>query len=256
MLKFVFVMVALSSLASCGFEIVDTGYQGVHVSYGKVSDDVYPEGLHFYNPLTSDINEYSVKEEAVSLVMSSYSKDNQKIDIEATVVYSIDRKSVPKLYREYGSSREALFETIGSKTVAGVLKEVVGQYTADTMMFQRQKLSNDIEKAVSQSLATRHMVVSSVEVTDIDFTNEYEKSAEQKVIAKQNAEKAANETVRIEEEKKQAILRAQGEAEAIRIQANALKENKSLVELEAVRKWDGKLPVQMLGGAVPFINVK
>ena len=39
------------------------------------------------------------------------------------------------------------------------------------------------------------------------------------------------------------------------IRAQALTQNKALVEYEAVKKWDGKLPEYMLGGSVPFINL-
>lgn len=58
------------------------------------------------------------------------------------------------------------------------------------------------------------------------------------------------------EEKEQAILRAEAEAESIRIRSEALAQNKDLVEWEDIQKWDGKLPVQMLGAApVPFLNL-
>ena len=39
------------------------------------------------------------------------------------------------------------------------------------------------------------------------------------------------------------------------IRAQALSQNKSLVQYEAVQKWDGKMPQYMLGNSVPFINV-
>ena len=51
------------------------------------------------------------------------------------------------------------------------------------------------------------------------------------------------------------VLNAKAEAESIRIRANALEANAKLVEWEAVQKWDGKLPVYSMGGAVPFINL-
>ena len=44
-------------------------------------------------------------------------------------------------------------------------------------------------------------------------------------------------------------------AEAMEIKAKALERNKSLVDYEAVLKWDGKLPQYMLGNSVPMINI-
>lgn len=40
------------------------------------------------------------------------------------------------------------------------------------------------------------------------------------------------------------------------IRANALTQNKALVEYEAVQKWNGILPQYMMGNSVPFVNLK
>ena len=41
----------------------------------------------------------------------------------------------------------------------------------------------------------------------------------------------------------------------MQIRSQALAQNRGLVEYEAVQKWDGVLPVYMMGDAVPFINM-
>jgi hypothetical protein len=50
---------------------------------------------------------------------------------------------------------------------------------------------------------------------------------------------------------------AKGVADAIRIKAEAVAKQggAEYVQLEAIKKWDGKLPVTQAGGALPFINV-
>ena len=82
------------------------------------------------------------------------------------------------------------------------------------------------------------------------------KAIEEKVTAEQEALKAKNKTVQVQEEARQKILTAEAEAKAIQLKAQALAGNKQLVELEYAKKWDGKLPQNMYGGAVPFVNVK
>ena len=77
----------------------------------------------------------------------------------------------------------------------------------------------------------------------------------QKVTAEQEALKAKNKTVQVEEEAKQKLISAEAEAKSMRIRATALTQNKALVEYEAVQKWDGKLPEYMMGGSIPFINM-
>jgi hypothetical protein len=51
------------------------------------------------------------------------------------------------------------------------------------------------------------------------------------------------------------LLKAKGEAEAIRIKGEALRENPRLVELSAIEKWDGKLPQLVGSGALPFVTL-
>ena len=67
--------------------------------------------------------------------------------------------------------------------------------------------------------------------------------------------KAKNKTVQVQEEAKQKVIAAEAEAKSMAIRAKALSQNKSLVQYEAVQKWDGKMPQYMLGNSVPFINV-
>lgn len=53
------------------------------------------------------------------------------------------------------------------------------------------------------------------------------------------------------------LLRAKAEAEAIAIKAKALRDNPDIIQLNAIEKWDGKLPIYMADGAVmPFVQVK
>ncbi|MCC6643145.1 prohibitin family protein, partial [Candidatus Peregrinibacteria bacterium] len=79
-------------------------------------------------------------------------------------------------------------------------------------------------------------------------------SIEAKQTAVQNALKAENDLKRIEIEAKQKIETAKADAESIRIQGEALKENAGLVQLKMVEKWNGSLPYYM-GGSAPFIQL-
>ena len=94
-----------------------------------------------------------------------------------------------------------------------------------------------------------------VEISNIDYSDEFEKAVEAKVTAVQRGSEAENKTRQIAQEAKQKVISAKAEAESMAIRAQALTQNRALVEYEAVQKWDGKLPVYMLGGATPFINV-
>jgi len=52
-------------------------------------------------------------------------------------------------------------------------------------------------------------------------------------------------------------LRGDAEAKAISARAQALAQNTNLVNLNAVEKWDGKLPESLVpGSAMPFIGLR
>lgn len=246
-------LAALLTLASCGFEVVDTGRRGIMTSMGQVVGEPLPEGLHFYNPMTSDIVEVNVREVAESYKLSAYSKDNQQIEVVVNVVASPVPAKVGLIYKQYG---EEFMQTIAQPAVVASVKDVLGQYTADNIVSERAALQKKATAHVVEKLLARYVVVTGVEFTDIQFQPEYERAVEAKVVAIQHAERAKNETEEIREKKEQAILTAQGEAESMRIKANALASNPKLVEFEAVQKWDGKLPQYMMGNSVPFINLK
>lgn len=71
--------------------------------------------------------------------------------------------------------------------------------------------------------------------------------------AKAEAQKAI-ETANGEAQSK--LIVAKAEADAIRLRADALKQNQELVQLTIAERWDGKLPTQMLGNAMPLLNLK
>lgn len=53
------------------------------------------------------------------------------------------------------------------------------------------------------------------------------------------------------------LIAAKAEAEALAIRGKALRENPEVRDLEAINKWDGKLPVYMTAGAqTPLLNIK
>ncbi len=53
------------------------------------------------------------------------------------------------------------------------------------------------------------------------------------------------------------IAKAQGDAKAIQVEAEAIRTNPEIINLRAVEKWDGKLPTYTGAGApLPFIGAK
>lgn len=250
------VVLALSQLVSaCGFEVVDTGRRGIKINLGEVVGEPLPEGLHFYNPFTSDIREFNIREEKWESDTQVFTRDTQQVTVAFVVTYYADPKAVNKIYKEVGGEAD-LTEKIIKPVAMGSMKDAIGQVIADELVGKREAVTKSALAEVRENLAARNVIVTDLQFTNLDFDAAYEKAVEEKVVAIQNAAKEKNQTVQIEEQAKQTVLSAKATAEAMKIQTEALKQSKSLVEYEAVKKWDGQLPQYIFGGgAVPFIDV-
>ena len=105
-------------------------------------------------------------------------------------------------------------------------------------------------------------------VTDLIYPEQVKESINAKIEATQRALLRENEVAQSKAEAQKRIeeargiaestrLRAQAEADAIAIKAKALRDNPDVIQLNAIEKWDGKLPQMVTGDApLPFISLK
>lgn len=240
------------ALAGCGFTTVDTGYRGVETHFGKVVSDSLPEGLYFYNPFTSDMIQMDARIQKWDGETTAYTKDVQQAQVRFTLNFRLDPEKAHLIYQSVGVDWASKIVT---QIVHEEIKREFGQHEAVDLVSQRDKASRVIEAAVTEKLGARSVIVTGLQLTNIDYTKEFEHAVEAKVVAQQRAIEEQNRTVQIREQAAQKVLQAEAEAKSIQIRAQALEQNAKLVEWEAVQKWDGKLPVYSLGGAVPFIQV-
>ena len=232
--------------------IVGVGQRGVKVTLGRVSTQSYQEGVHFVTPFISKIKVMDVKTQKVNITTEVYTKDIQQARISYVINYNLIPQYAHQMYREVGMD---YVDNILMPVVEGNIKDVIGRWNAQDLVANRAAATADILSKLQNQLKSRYINVSSFQIIDIDYSDVFEKAIESKVTAEQEALKAKNKTVQVQEEARQKLISAQAEAQSMKIRATALSQNKALVEYEAVKKWDGKLPEYMLGNSVPFINV-
>ena len=242
----------LLSLSGCGFEIIDTGNRGIETRFGEVVGEPLPEGMQFYNPMTSNISEMSVRTQTWTVDSTAYTKDVQQAKIAFSVNYNLDPSAVLNIYKTVGEHWE---ERLVMQAVPAVMKNVIGKWEAVELVANRNKATAEIEKSLVDTLGAQGVIVSRFEITNIDYDDNFEKAVEAKVVAIQKASEAENKTKQVQEEAKQQLITAEAFAKGMKIKSEALAQNKSLVEYEAVQKWDGALPQYMFGNTVPMINL-
>lgn len=247
----VFAVIALNP-----FVVVGAGERGVVLNWGAFQGQVMEPGLHLRLPLMQDVANINVQTQKVTIPQSeAYSRDLQVVNVHSALTYNIDPREVGFLYAEIGLSYE---EKIVIPALEASVKQIYAQYSAEELLTKRGEVQEQIEKIFKKTIEGKHLIVQHYALVNESFSPEFEKAIEQKQIAEQSALKAKNDLNRITIESEQRITQARGEAEAIKIQAQAIQQQggQEYVQLQAIAKWDGKLPSQMLsGGTVPFINV-
>jgi prohibitin 2 len=261
-LALVGLVAASVALTGCGVEVVDAGHRGVKKTLGKVDETVLTEGMYFYNPFTSDIIEMNVQTLKVEDKTQAYTKDVQQAALSYTLTYNLNPNAVPAVYESIG---KVWSDKLVLDLVSDALKNVIGGREAVELIAKRGEVAPAVltalkarvsAKAVEAGLPADTVRISSFALRDIQFEPAFEKAVEDKVTAVQRAEEEKNKTVQVQEQADQRVISAKAEAESMTIRAQALTQNKALVEWEAVQKWNGVLPVYMLGeGTTPFINL-
>ena len=233
--------------------IVNAGERGVKVTLGQVSDESYTEGVHFVMPFVSSMHNMDVKTQKSNIATTVFTKDIQQARLTYVINYNLYADSAHKMYKQVGKNYK---DTILIPIVEGTVKNVIGGWNASDLIANRAKATSDILAKLQEQLDDNYINVTDFNITDIDYSDVFEKAIEGKVTAEQEALKAKNQTVQVQELARQKVISAEAEAKSIRIKAEALKQNRDLVNLTLAEKWDGKLPQYMMGNSVPLVNLK
>lgn len=238
-----------------GLHTIDTGEVGFRTYWGKIdTSELLREGLHFVCPIGGKIVVYDTKNQVVKCSEEVYTKDIQQTKrLVVALSFALDADRVMENHRTTGPE---YVEKLVTPAYLGAIKNVFGTYEAQDAIPNRVGVRNDIFNQLKPKLAKFGVLLTDVNIEDIEFSDVFEKAVEDKQVAMQNAIKAKNETARITEEARQRVIAAEAEAKAMEVRAKALERNRALVFYEAVQKWDGKLPVYLFGdAATPLVNL-
>lgn len=243
-------------LALNSFVIVEAGNRGIVLQLGAVKPIVLNEGLHFKIPFIQEVIPAEVRVQKAQSEQTAASKDLQVVTTVVAVNFHLNPEEVNKLYQNVGLAYK---ERIVDPAIGEALKAVTAQYTAEELISKRPEVSIKVKEQLAKKLANYNMVLDEINITEFKFSNEFNNAIEQKQVAEQQALKAKLDLQRVEIEAKQKIEQAKAEAESLRLQKQEVTPElvelrKTEAQMEAIKKWDGKLP-NVTGGATPFIDV-
>ena len=249
--------------------------RGVLLRNGALVGVVEP-GLSFKIPLIETVKRISVQSNATTYQgQQAYSKDQQTATLNVSVSWHVVPAEVGKVYMQY-QDLDGLVSRLISRQVPTQVENVFGQYNAVSAVQNRGKFVADVTKAIRDSV-TGPVVIDGVQVENIDFSDDYERSialrmkaevevktreqmlateqVEAQIVVTRAQADADSKVAQAKADAEATRLRGSAEADAIKAKTLALSSNPMLIELTKAERWDGKLPTTVLpNGTLPFID--
>ena len=231
------IILALVIVVLNSFTAVTAGHSGVVTTFGKVSDSVLAEGLHFKIPFVQKIVLVDNRVLKAEADCSSASKDLQTVRSTIAVNYKVMNSYSASVYKNIGMDYESV---IIIPAVQECVKAVTARFTAEELITNRQNVSDLMSEQLKEKISSYGIDVQIFNIISFDFTDEYNAAVEAKQTAQQNALKAEQDLQRIRVEAEQPVAEAQAEAEAYRLKSEQI--TPEILLMSYIDKWDGKLP--------------
>ena len=266
-------------IGSC-IGIVPTGYTGILTTFGAVDERTVSAGINFIAPWQKVVT-MDNRAQKVEIQTSAFSSDIQQVDIIMSVNFSIDQNTARELYKTVGKT---YYENIMYPRILENTKAVFSQYTAENLISQREFLSESIANLMKSDMEPYGILIISMAIEDIDFTDAFTNAVEAKQVAAQNKLTAetqqAQKTMEAEQEAERAVIAAKAQAEQDIIAANADLEvvkiqadaalyagereanmneriaaalTDELIDYYWIKQWTGELPTTVLGSENSFM---
>lgn len=263
------------------FSSVPTGHRGVITQFGKIVG-IQDEGLAILPPWQK-LNIFNVRSEAADINKAEgATSDLQPVAVSMTVRYSITPDKVAEVFEKY--SRDGNLDSYIATATQEVFKAVTARYTAPDLISKRALVSSDIAAALRVKVAPYGAQILNIDMRNFAFSSEYMAAINAKATEEQKKLAAQNQVLTVEAQQRAKVVtaeaeanalkaqadgeayatltRAKAEAESLRVQNQALAQNRDVLELRRIevelakaQRWNGQLPTAIYAGApIPFIQ--
>lgn len=268
MKKSALIIALLAALSGC--TQIDTGNVGVESAMGQVKPEVLSPGVYF--TLFKKVEEVSGKEIPLQL-NDLRPQTNDKItlqDLDLDIYVQIDTSKAPAIKTRWPGDATGLEKdhavALGLNYVSRQAREAIYSDIAKrgsaTVHTERADIASKVVTALQADLDASAgkgwFFVRSVNVRNLVTDQALEANIKAAANAQFEVKKKELEIEVAHKEAERQKIQAQGEADAIRIKTQAISAQggDDYVRLQAISKWDGKLPTTTAGGSLPMINLK
>lgn len=260
---------------------VPTGSRGV-ITVGGAIKGIEAEGFTLIAPWQR-LDIFNIRAEQADVKdAEGATSDTQPVKTSMTVRYSIAPDKVAEVFEKY--SHDGNLDSYIHTATLETFKAVTAKYTAPDLIAKRPLVSGDIASLLRTKVALYGAQIINIDMTNFSFSPSYMAAINEKVTQEQLKLGAENKLLTVQAEQKQKVAVAQAEAsavqatadgaayallkgataqaEALKIQGQALVQNPAVLDLRRIEvemakagKWDGALPTAIYAGApIPFFN--
>src|ERR671931_356463 len=243
--------------------IVQAGHRGVVLYVGAVENRVLGEGLHFIIPFAEQVIQLEVRTLKFQADASAASNDLQEVATTIALNYHIDPNQSNVIYQQLGADYA---DRIIAPTIQESVKASVAKFSAEQLITNRSIVKGVIDQAISKTLSARDITAETIFITDFKFSEAFANQIESKVVAyqkyltEQNNLKAvqviANQTVvQAQAQARARVANATGEAQAIKLITEQLRQSPEYLQWKAINTWNGQMPYALGSSGFPFFQL-
>jgi prohibitin 2 len=260
------VAIAILIVVFSTFYTVESGTEGVLLTWDKAESAAIGPGPHFKIPIAQRVVAFDMRTQkygadaSTNTLESAASSDMQQVKMRLTVNYHLSQGTAPQIFSNIGAGYQ---DIVIVPTVHEAVKATTAKYKAVDLIGKRDEVSGEMKNLLIEKLRPYNIVVEQVSITDFDFGEQFNQAIEAKVTAEQQKQKADNDLQRIQVEAQQvkvaaegqrdaAIAQATGEAKKVQLVQEQLRQSPQYIEYIKATKWNGQYPqFYMIGGDSP-----
>lgn len=224
----------------------------------------YNQELYTFPTFTQTHTWTHTREKDESITFQSI--EGLPINTDVGVTYHVTPDKVPLLFQKYRRGLDEITETYIHNMIRDAFVETASQLQIENIYGKgKADLVTVVQQKVQKQVVDIGIVVEKVYlVGTLRLPGAVGDAINAKIAATQMAQQRENEVAQSQAEAQKEVAKAQGtaqallinaeaEAKALKLRGDALRENPGLVSLNAIDKWDGKMPYYN-GTGLPFIT--